>query len=162
MGFNGIFCVFPDFSCISQIVLPNLVKNQIRLILVLLWPWTSRSKQEHQERPQDFVRWLGFFSSKASMSHLLILNPLTYQRIMLIISELSRFDFICFIIYLLGSVIVFSQPFRIFLDILTPSSYNTSTFFFISSCHLIKPFPTKKVVPSLRSLCTCLYTSFCT
>lgn len=108
------------------------------------------------------MRWLGFFSSKASMSHLLILNPLTYQRIMLIISELSRFDFICFIIYLLGSVIVFSQPFRIFLDILTPSSYNTSTFFFICSCHLIKPFPTKKVVPSLRSLCTCLYTSFCT
>lgn len=87
------------------------------------------------------------------MSHLLILNPVTYQRIMLIISEsvgltLSALSFI-YLDLLLYSVSL-SRSFLIFLHLL----HTILQHFFIFSCHLIKPFPTKKVVPFLRSLCT--------
>ena len=45
--FKGIFSVFPNFKCLSDNVLPNLVKNLIRPILVQLWSGTFRPKQDH-------------------------------------------------------------------------------------------------------------------
>ena len=40
MGFYDFFSVFRDSNCISGIVLPKIIGNLIRLILVLLWSGT--------------------------------------------------------------------------------------------------------------------------
>ena len=44
MSFQGFFSIFPDSNCISDIVLPKLVENLIRPILVLLWSGTFPPK----------------------------------------------------------------------------------------------------------------------
>ena len=45
--FKGIFSIFPNFKCLSDNVLPKLVKNLIRPILVQLWSGTFQPKQDH-------------------------------------------------------------------------------------------------------------------
>ena len=61
----------------------------------------------------------------AEFCHLFfILKHVAYHKNMVIISWFSIFDFLWIILHLLGSLVVFNQPFMIFLDFLSPSSYN--------------------------------------
>ena len=62
-----------------------------------------------------------FFLSQVSLLPCFILQNVAHGRLMLIIPWVSRFHFLCIILHLLVSVVIYNQPFRIFLDMLPHS-----------------------------------------
>ena len=86
--------------------------------------------------------------------HFLKLHQAVYQRIRLVLSSLSRF--LSFIPYLLGSIVVWNQSCRIFLNLVPSSSTSTTIACLILHCHLLKLLPQKELVPAFRSRRTCI------
>ena len=62
-----------------------------------------------------------FLLSQVSLPPCFILQHVAHGRLMLIIPWVSRFHFLSIILHLLVSVVIYNQPFRIFLDMLSHS-----------------------------------------